>query len=349
MIKAKGYAAQTAKAPLTPFSFERREVGSHDVLINIHYCGICHSDIHQAREEWGAALFPMVPGHEIVGIIAQVGAEVTKFKEGDKVGVGCFVDSCRRCEPCKDQLEQFCIESPTATYNCMERDGSRLTQGGYSNCIVVDENFVLTIPNNLPMAEVAPLLCAGITLYSPLRHWQAGPNKKVAIVGFGGLGHIGVKLAQAMGAEVSVLSHSSSKEEDAKRLGANHFYVLNSEQDFRHLHNSFDLLINTVSAPINWNKYLQLLKLDGAMVVVGIPEKDIPISAGTLIANRRSLAGSLVGGIAETQEMLDFCSQHKIAADIELIPIQEVNDAYERVLKSDVRYRFVIDMASLNN
>ncbi|MGQ3888492.1 NAD(P)-dependent alcohol dehydrogenase [Legionella sp. CNM-1927-20] len=349
MIKAKGYAAETAKAPLTPFSFERRDVGDYDILIDIHYCGICHSDIHQVRDEWGGAIFPMVPGHEIIGTVAQVGSAVTKFKEGDKVGVGCLVDSCRHCAPCDNHLEQFCIETPTWTYNSMERDGSKLTHGGYSTCIVVDENFVLHIPENLSMAEAAPLLCAGITLYSPLRHWQAGPNKKVAIVGLGGLGHMGIKLAHAMGADVSVLSHSPSKEEDAKRLGADHFYALNSEQAFRELHNAFDLIINTVSAPIDWNKYLQLLKLEGTMVLVGVPEKDIPVSAATLIGNRRNLAGSLIGGIKETQEMLDFCSQHNIAADIEIIPIQQVNEAYERVLKSDVRYRFVIDIASLKN
>ncbi|STX29922.1 oxidoreductase, Zn-dependent and NAD(P)-binding [Legionella beliardensis] len=349
MITAKGYAAQEAKAPLTPFSFERRDVGDKDVLIDIHYCGICHSDIHQAREEWGPALFPMVPGHEIVGIVSKVGPEVTKFKAGDIVGVGCFVDSCRRCEPCTKHLEQFCAETPTTTYNCMERDGSKLTQGGYSTCIVTNEDFVLHIPDNLSMAGAAPLLCAGITLYSPLKHWQAGPNKKVAIVGLGGLGHMGIKLAHAMQAEVSVLSHSPSKEEDAKRLGADKFFALNSEQAFRNLHNSYDLIINTVSAPLDWNKYLQLLKLDGAMVVVGVPERNIPISAATLISNRRSLSGSLVGGIQETQEMLDFCSKHNITADIEIIPIQQVNEAYERVLKSDVRYRFVIDIASLKN
>ncbi|WP_131782727.1 NAD(P)-dependent alcohol dehydrogenase [Legionella gresilensis] len=349
MIKAKGYAAETAKAPLKPFSFERRDVGDYDILIDIHYCGICHSDIHQARDEWGGSLFPMVPGHEIVGIIAEVGSAVTKFKEGDKVAVGCFVDSCRHCEPCESHIEQFCIEGPTSTYNSMERDGSRTTQGGYSNCIVVNEHFVLHLPDNLPMAEAAPLLCAGITLYSPLHHWQAGPNKKVAIVGLGGLGHMGIKLAHAMGAQVSALSHSPSKEKDAKRLGADNFYALTSEEAFRELHNSFDLIINTVSAPIDWNKYLQLLKLDGTMVMVGVPEKNIPVSAMTLIGNRRSLAGSLVGGIKETQEMLDFCSKHNITSDIEMIPIQQVNEAYERVLKSDVRYRFVIDMASLKN
>jgi alcohol dehydrogenase (NADP+) len=340
MIKAKGYAAQTAKSPLTPFSFERRDVGESDVLIDIHYCGICHSDIHQARDEWGGALFPMVPGHEIVGTVSQVGSAVTRFKKGDRVGVGCFVDSCRRCEPCEGHLEQFCLETPTSTYNCMERDGSKLTQGGYSNCTVVDEHFVLHMPNNLPMAKAAPLLCAGITLYSPLRHWKAGPNKKVAIVGLGGLGHMGIKLAHAMKAEVSALSHSPSKEEDAKRLGAHHFYALNSEQAFRNLHNSFDLIINTVSA---------LLKLDGTMVMVGVPERDVPVSAATLIGGRRSLAGSLVGGIKETQEMLDFCSAHNITADVEVISMQQVNEAYERVLKSDVRYRFVIDIASLKN
>ncbi|VEG91867.1 NAD(P)-dependent alcohol dehydrogenase [Legionella spiritensis] len=349
MIPAKGYAAQSAKALLTPYSFERRDVQEHDVLIDIHYCGICHSDIHQAREEWGGSLFPMVPGHEIIGVVSEIGSAVTKYQAGDRVGVGCFVDSCRRCTNCHEGLEQFCNEGMTATYNDMERDGSRLTQGGYSNRIVVNEDYVLRIPDNLPMDASAPLLCAGITLYSPLKHWGAGPGKQVAIIGLGGLGHMGVKIAHAMGAEVTVLSHSLNKADDGKRMGADHFYATSDPATFKQLGNQFDLIINTVSARIDWNEYLKLLKRDGTMVVVGLPENEIPINAFSLVSARRSLAGSLIGGIQETQDMLDFCGKHNIACDIELIPIQQVNEAYERVLKSDVRYRFVIDMASLNN
>lgn len=347
MIPVKGYAAQTAKAPLIPFSFERRDVGEQDVLIDIQFCGICHSDIHQARQEWGGGLFPMVPGHEIIGTVSQVGQQVTRFKPGDRVGVGCFVDSCRRCVNCHDHMEQFCSEGMTATYNSMERDGSRITQGGYSSRIVVDHNYVLRIPDNLPADAAAPLLCAGITLYSPLKHWQAGPGKKIAILGLGGLGHVGVKIAHAMGAEVSVLSHSLNKAQDAKRLGADAFYATADANTFSQLAGTFDLIINTVSAKINWSDYLKLLKRDGTMVIVGIPEHDIPVTPQSLIGGRKSLTGSLIGGIKETQEMLDFCGQHGIVCDIERIPIQQVNEAYERVLKSDVRYRFVIDMASL--
>ncbi|MDP1604103.1 MAG: NAD(P)-dependent alcohol dehydrogenase [Legionella sp.] len=349
MIKAKGYAAPVAKASLSPYTFQRREVGENDVFIDIHYCGVCHSDIHQVREEWGGALFPMVPGHEIVGIVREVGNEVTRFKVGDKVGVGCFVDSCRHCDNCDEGLEQYCVEGMTGTYNDMARDGSAINQGGYSNCIVADENYVLRLPENLPLAATAPLLCAGITLYSPLSHWQAGPSKNVAIIGLGGLGHMGVKIAHAMGATVTVLSHSMKKESDSKRLGADYFYDTSDTTTFQKLANSFDLIINTVSAKINWNDYLNLLKRDGTMVVVGMPEKTIPLSVFPLIMKRRTLAGSLIGGIKETQEMLDFCGKHSITSDIELIPIQQVNEAYERVLKSDVRYRFVIDMASLEN
>lgn len=346
-MNANGYAAYSAKAPLTPYAFKRREVSEHDVLIEIHYCGICHSDIHQAREEWGGALFPMVPGHEIVGTVSQIGTAVKRFKVGDKVGVGCFVDSCRQCDACTEGLEQYCTEGMTGTYNDMSRDGTELSQGGYSNRIVVDENYVLTLPENLPLAATAPLLCAGITLYSPLKHWHAGPGKKIAIIGLGGLGHMGVKIAHAMGAEVTVLSHSITKEADGKRCGADHFYATADKAIFKKLANSFDLIINTVSAKLDWNAYLGLLKRDGTMVVVGIPQDAIPLSSFSLIMGRRSLAGSLIGGIKETQEMLDFCGKHQITSDIELIPIQDVNTAYERVLKSDVRYRFVIDMASL--
>lgn len=342
-----GYAALTAKAKLGPFSFERREPGEHDVLIDIEYCGICHSDIHQARDEWGEAIFPMVPGHEIVGTVRAAGSKVTKFKVGDRAGVGCFVDSCRTCPECRSGLEQYCSVLTSWTYNGREQDQTTPTYGGYSENIVVDENYVLRMPRNLAPDGSAPLLCAGITLYSPLKHWNAGPGKKVAIVGLGGLGHMGVKLAHALGAEVTVLSQSMRKEHDAKRLGADHFYATSDPGTFTKLQRHFDLILNTVSADINWNDYLKLLKVDGSMVVVGIPEKENAVAAASIVMGRRSLAGSAIGGIQETQEMLDFCSKHNIVSDVEVIPIHKVNEAYERVLKSDVRYRFVIDMASL--
>jgi uncharacterized zinc-type alcohol dehydrogenase-like protein len=347
MLEALGYAAPSAKSPLAPHAFQRRDPREHDVVIDIKYCGICHSDIHQARDEWGGSMFPMVPGHEIAGIVARVGAKVTKYKVGDKVGVGCFVDSCRTCVNCKQDLQQFCVTGMSGTYNGMEQDKKTPTMGGYSNIITVDENYVLRIPENLPLDAAAPLLCAGITLYSPLHHWKAGPGKKVAIIGLGGLGHMGVKIAHAMGAEVTVLSQSLKKQEDGKRLGADHFYATSDDDTFKKLQGSFDLIINTVSMDIDWNKYLNLLKVDGAMVLLGVPAKPVPVGAFSLIMGRRSLAGSLIGGIKETQEMLDFCGKHTITSDIEKIAIDKVNDAYERVLKSDVRYRFVIDMATL--
>jgi uncharacterized zinc-type alcohol dehydrogenase-like protein len=347
MIQAKGYAAPKAKAPLSPFSFERRDPDEKDVVIDIKYCGICHSDIHQAREEWGGAIFPMVPGHEIAGIVTQVGSKVKKYKVGDKVGVGCMVDSCRNCQNCEHHVEQFCSNGFTGTYNSVDRKTQTPTYGGYSNKIVVDENFVLKIPENLPLDASAPLLCAGITLYSPLMHWKTGPGKKVAIVGLGGLGHMGVKIAHALGADVTVLSHSLKKQEDAKRLGADHFYATNDSKTFEKLANQFDLIICTVSTGIDWNQYLNLLNVDGAFVLVGIPDAPVPVNAFQLIRGRHSVAGSLIGGIKETQEMLDFCGKHNIQSDIEIIPIQKVNEAYERVVKSDVRYRFVIDMATL--
>lgn len=346
MIQTKGYAAPAAKEPLAPYSFERREPRDHDVAIDIQYCGICHSDIHQARDEWGGSAFPMVPGHEIAGVVTAVGDRVTRYKPGDKVGVGCFVDSCRRCDHCQAGLEQYCSKGMVLTYNGKEYDGTP-TMGGYSDKIVVNEDYVLRIPDHLPLDGAAPLLCAGITLYSPLRHWQAGPGKRVAVIGLGGLGHMGVKIAHALGAEVTVLSHSLKKEEDGKRLGADHFYATSDPDTFTSLGGYFDLIINTVSAELDWNQYLGLLKVDGTMVLLGIPEHPVPVGAFSLIGGRRSLAGSLIGGIRETQEMLDFCGQHNITCDIELIPIHKVNEAYERVLKSDVRYRFVIDIASL--
>jgi uncharacterized zinc-type alcohol dehydrogenase-like protein len=346
MLKTKGYAASAAKVPLKPYLFGRRDPRERDVLIEIKYCGICHTDIHLARDEWGGSIFPMVPGHEIAGVVTAVGSGVTKYKVGDKVGVGCFVDSCRTCVQCRKGLEQYCTEGLVLTYNAKERDGTP-TMGGYSERIVVDEDYVLRMPGNLPLDACAPLLCAGITLYSPLMHWHAGPGMNVAIVGLGGLGHMGVKLAHALGAEVTVLSHSPRKQEDSLRLGADHFYATSDPETFKKLQSHFDLIVNTVSAAMDWNQYLNLLSIDGSMVVVGIPEKQIPLWAFPLVLGRRSLAGSVIGGIRETQEMLDFCSRHNIASDIETIPIQKVNEAYERVLKSDVRYRFVIDMASL--
>jgi uncharacterized zinc-type alcohol dehydrogenase-like protein len=349
MIQVNGYAAQQAKAPLTLYSFERREPRDHDVAIDIQYCGICHTDIHQVRNEWGASTFPMVPGHEIAGVVTAIGAKSTRYKMGDRVAVGCFVDSCRKCGPCREGLEQYCAEGPTLTYNAVERDGKNRTQGGYSNKIVVDENYVLRIPENIPMNRAAPLLCAGITLYSPLMHWKAGPGKKVGIIGLGGLGHMGVKIAHALGAEVTVLSHSLRKQEDGKKMGADKFYATSDPETFEKLKGYFDLIINTLAVEIDWNKYLNLLALDGTMVVVGVPEKETPIGAYSLISARRSLAGSVIGGVRETQEMLDFCSKNNIACDIELIPIQRVNEAYERVIDSDVRYRFVIDMKSLES
>lgn len=348
MLQVIGYAAKEAKASLTPFSFERRDLLDHDVVIDIQYCGICHTDIHQVKNEWGRSNYPMVPGHEIVGNISQVGSQVTRFKIGDKVGVGCFVDSCRNCDACSKGLEQYCNNVLT-TYNGIEKDGKTPTQGGYSNKIIVDEIYVLRMPDNLRPERAAPLLCAGITLYSPLMKWKAGPGKKVAIIGLGGLGHIGVKIAHALGSEVTVLSHSLKKQQDAKKMGADNFYATSDPKTFEKLEGYFDIMINTVSTYINLNQYLNLLKLDGTMVVVGVPEKDTQINAYSLISARRNLAGSLIGGISETQEMLNFCSKHNITCDIELIPIQKVNEAYERILNSDVRYRFVIDLNSLGN
>lgn len=347
MIKAKGIAAASAKSELKPFSFERRDPKEHDVVIDIKYCGICHSDIHQARDEWGGSMFPMVPGHEIAGVVRAVGVNVTKYKVGDRVGVGCFVDSCRTCSSCEKDLEQYCLEGMTGTYNAVERDGKTPTYGGYSDVIVVDENYVLQIPDSIPLDKAAPLLCAGVTLYSPLTHWKAGPSKKVAIMGLGGLGHMGVKIARALGAEVTVLSHSNKKREDALKMGAHHFVATNDKENFKKYASNFDLIINTVSAEINMNDYFELLKLDGTLVVVGVPEKPLSIHPFPLIMKRRSYSGSVIGGIKETQEMLDFCAKHNITPEIEVIAPDQVNVAYERVLKSDVRYRFVIDMAKI--
>lgn len=346
MTTVNAYAALRAKDALQPYKIERREPREHDVVIDIKFCGICHSDIHQVKDEWGGSQFPMVPGHEIAGVVSRVGSKVTSFKVGDQVGVGCFVDSCRECEACKAGIEQYCEKGMNPTYNGAEKDGSP-TYGGYSTQIVVDEQYVLRIPDNIPLDKAAPLLCAGITTYSPLKHWNIKKGDRVAVVGLGGLGHMAVKLAAAMGAEVTVLSTSDNKKEDALRFGATHFINTKSGHFFNEYANHFNFIINTVSSNINLDQYISLLKLDGTMVLVGVPEKPTPLNAFPLIDKRRSLAGSLIGGIKEAQEMLDFCSKHNLSADIELIPIQKVNQAYERMLKSDVKYRFVIDINSL--
>jgi uncharacterized zinc-type alcohol dehydrogenase-like protein len=346
MPTTQAYAAQSAKAPLAPFTLERREPRAHDVLIDILYCGVCHSDIHQARDEWGGAVFPMVPGHEIVGRVSKVGGAVTRFKVGDAVGVGCFVDSCRECAQCTQGEEQYCDQGMVGTYNARERDGSP-TYGGYSTHITVDEKYVLRIPESLPLDRAAPLLCAGITTYSPLRHYGVKAGDKLAVVGLGGLGHMGVKLAKAMGAEVTVLSTSPSKRNDALALGATHFAATSDKATFKTLAGKFDFILDTVSAPHDYNAYLGLLKVDGTMILVGAPEAPTPLAAFPLIMRRRKLGGSLIGGIRETQEMLDFCAKHNVVSDIEVIPVQKINEAYERMLKGDVRYRFVIDTNSL--
>jgi uncharacterized zinc-type alcohol dehydrogenase-like protein len=347
MLQTIGYAAQSATTPPAPFTFERREPGEHDVLIEILFCGVCHSDIHQARGEWGNSTFPMVPGHEIVGRVARVGAAVTKFKEGDLAGVGCFVDSCRVCDNCKDGLEQYCEGHSVATYNGTEKDEKTPTYGGYSSQIVVDENYTLKIPASLDPAGAAPLLCAGITTYSPLRHFNVKEGQRVGVVGLGGLGHMGVKLAASMGAEVTVFSTSPAKEQDARTLGAHHFVVTRDPQNLAPLANKFDFILDTVSAPHDPNPYLNLLRRDGVLTLVGAPEKPLDVQAFSIIANRRRLAGSSIGGIRETQEMLDYCAEKGITSDIEMIPIQRIEEAYERTVKGDVRYRFVIDVKSL--
>ena len=348
MSKTLAYAAQSATQPLAPFSIDRREPGPHDVQIDILYCGVCHSDLHTARNEWKNTIYPCVPGHEIVGKVVAVGNHVTRFKVGDTVGVGCMVDSCRTCPSCREGLEQYCEKGFTGTYNGPTQEDGGNTYGGYSERIVVDEQFVLRVSHTENLAAVAPLLCAGITTYSPLRHWGAGPGKKVGIVGLGGLGHMGVKLAHAMGAHVVLFTTSPGKEADAKRLGADEVVISkDADQMARHA-GSIDLIVNTVAAPHNLDPYLNTLKRDGTMCLVGVPAEPHPSpTVFNLIFKRRALAGSLIGGIAETQEMLDFCAQHGIVSDIELIPIDYINTAYERMLKSDVKYRFVIDMATL--
>ena len=346
MTTVAAYAAPAAKAPLERTTIERRAVREFDVLIDIKFAGICHSDIHQAREGWGEAIFPMVPGHEIAGIVSEVGPGVTRFRVGDRVGVGCMVDSCRECDNCKAGLEQYCTGGNVGTYNALDKNGEP-TYGGYAEKIVVDENFVLGIPEGIALDEAAPLLCAGITLYSPLKHWNAGPGKKVAIVGMGGLGHMGVKIAHALGAEVTVLSQTLSKKEDGLKLGADHYYATSDPKTFEELRGSLDLIISTVSAPLNLGAYLSLLKTDGALVNVGAPEEPVSLNLFSVIGGRKTLAGSGIGGIRETQEMLDFCAEHGFGAEIELISADQINEAYERVLSSDVRYRFVIDTATI--
>jgi len=347
MLATKGYAAKSAATPLEAFSFERRSPKEHDVLIKIDYCGVCHSDIHQARNEWKNSAYPMVPGHEIVGHVIEVGSKVTKYKIGDVVGVGCFVDSCRQCESCNEQEQQFCHKHLSATYNSTEQDQKTPTYGGYSSQIVVDESYVLKISPKLSLSHVAPLLCAGITTYSPLKRHKVGPGQKVAVMGLGGLGHMAVKLAASMGAEVTVLSTSSAKQKDAERLGAKHFVITTDPKNLTALADHFDLILNTVSAPHNIETYLGLLKRGGKMVIVGVPEVPMQLGAHSLIRNRRQIVGSLIGGIRETQEMLDYCAEKNITSDIELIPIQKIEEAYARTIKGDVRYRFVIDLATL--
>ena len=346
MTTVDAYAAPSANAPLAKTTIERRALTENDVLINIKFAGICHSDIHTARNEWGEAMFPLTPGHEIAGIIDEVGSAVTKYKVGDRVGIGCFVDSCRECENCLSGEEQFCLKGQTGTYNSIDKYGER-TAGGYSTHIVADENYVLRIPENIELDAAAPLLCAGITLFSPLNHWNAGPGKRVGIIGLGGLGHMGVQIAHAMGAEVAVFSQSLKKMEDGLRLGADDYFATDNPDVFDKLSGTFDLIINTVSANIDVNTYLGLLKVNGTLVEVGAPEKPIPVSAFALIGGRKSFAGSLIGGIRETQEMLDFCGEHSIGAEVEVIPAEKINEAWDRVVNSDVRYRFVIDTATI--
>jgi len=347
MLKTKGYAVQSAESKLEPFEFERREVNAKDVLIEIMYCGVCHSDIHQAHNDWRNSIYPMVPGHEIVGRVTQIGSDVTKFKEGDYAGVGCFVDSCRNCENCRQGVEQFCKVHCAQTYNSTEMDEKTPTFGGYSSQIVVDEDYTLKIREQENLAAVAPLLCAGITTYSPLKRFNVRAGQKVGIVGLGGLGHMGVKFAVAMGAEVTVFSTSPTKEQDARDLGAHNFVVTKNPENFKPLVGKFDFILDTVSAPHDLNVYLNLLSLNGVMVIVGVPEKAAEVAAFSLIGNNRTLAGSGIGGIPETQEMLDYCFDNNIVSDIEMTPIQKIEEVYERTIKADVRYRFVIDMQSL--
>jgi uncharacterized zinc-type alcohol dehydrogenase-like protein len=346
MTTVAAYAALAAKAPLERTTIERRAVREFDVLIDIKFAGICHSDIHQVREGWGQAIFPMVPGHEIAGVVCEVGPGVTKYKVGDRVGVGCMVDSCRECDNCKAGQEQHCVRGNVPTYNGIGKDGEP-TYGGYSTHVVVDESFVVRIPDGLALDVAAPLLCAGITTYAPLKQWGAAPGKKVAVIGLGGLGHVGVKIAHALGAEVTVLSQSLRKKDDGLKLGADHYYATSDPKTFEELAGSFDLILSTVSAPLDFGAYLSLLRTGGALVNVGVPEEPVSFHPFSLIGGNKILAGSMIGGIPETQEMLDFCAEHGIGAEIERIAASEINEAYERVTASDVRYRFVIDTTTI--
>ncbi len=346
MSSVTAYQTTGPNVPFEKTTIERRELGPKDVLIKIHYAGICHSDIHMGRSEWGAAKYPLVPGHEIAGIVEQIGSEVTNFKLGDRAGVGCMVDSCRECEACLEGEEQFCLKGFTGTYGAVDKYGE-VTKGGYSTHIVVDQDFVVHIPDGIGLDIAAPLLCAGITSYSPLRHWNAGPGKQVGVIGLGGLGHVAVKLAKAMGAEVHVLSHSPAKRDEALRLGADHFHDTGEDGVLQALRGQFNLIINTVSVALPIDLYLRSLHYDGALVNVGAPVDSIPVSAFSLISGRKTWAGSPIGGIRETQEMLDFCAEHGLGADIELIDVSRIDEAWDRVVASDVRYRFVIDAATM--
>jgi alcohol dehydrogenase (NADP+) len=346
-MKTRAYAAMSAGSPLIPFSFDRRDVGDHDVALKVSYSGICHSDIHQVAEDWGPSMFPMVPGHEIAGIVTSIGRKVTKFKVGDPIGVGVFIDSCRTCSNCTAGLQQYCSKGMIGTYNAMEADGKTVAMGGYSDFFVINEDYALKIPTNLDLRGVAPLLCAGITLYSPIKHWKTSPGMQVAVMGLGGLGHMGVKFAVAMGAEVTVLSHSPSKEADALAMGAHAFIATNNPDNFKPIQKKFDLILNTISAEIVIDDYLKLLKLDGTLVVVGIPAQPYKINVRNLLSGRRSIAGTMIGGLPEIQEMLDFCGEHNILSDVEVIDANYINQAYVRTVASDVKYRFVIDAATI--
>jgi alcohol dehydrogenase (NADP+) len=346
MASTPALSTPTAGAPFEATTIERRELRDDDVAIDIRYCGICHSDVHQARDEWGGAIFPMVPGHEIAGLVTAVGPDVSRFAVGDRVGVGCMVDSCGECEYCAAGEEQFCVEGNVQTYNGREYDGTP-TYGGYSRQIVVKDRFVVSIPDGLELQDAAPLLCAGITTYVPLKHWKVGAGSKVAVVGMGGLGHVGVQIAAAMGAEVTVLSQTLSKQDDGLRFGAKHYFATSERETFKQLRGSFDLILNTVSANFDINKYLRLLRVDGTLVTVGAPPAPDQVHAFALIAGRRSLAGSAIGGLPDTQEMLDFCAEHGVKPQIELIAGDAVDGAYDRIVRSDVRYRFVIDVGTI--
>ena len=347
MIPTKSYAAQNAGDTLAPYTFERRNPGPHDVEIDILFCGVCHTDIHFINNDWGISLYPMVPGHEIVGRVVAVGDHVKKFRAGDTAGVGCLVDSCRECDNCNDGLEQHCLNGAVYTYSAYEKDGKTLTQGGYSSKIVVDERFVLKIPEKLAPEKAAPLLCAGITTYSPLKQWNIGKGHKIAVIGLGGLGHMAVKFAAAFGADVTVLSTHASKKADAHKLGAHNFVLTTNEEQAKSVAGKFDFILDTLSAPHDYNVYLAMLKTGGIIICVGLPTEPIQVPAFNIVFTRKCIAGSLIGGLPETQEMLDYCGEHNIVADVEVIPIQKINEAYERIIKSDIKYRFVIDMASL--